>query len=226
MNKKVVVFCLLLLPISSIGQNIQNCRCIDSLKQINHLDSLKIRFGKNKTIPNHLLISSLLALAYFPELQSQRIRFKETGIKTTLNARPSILSLFRFNKSKRKYIIRVNNKTNEEIVSVYRVPFNAQIGLLGHEFAHIVDYQQKNFFGVIKRAFSYLSEKSKKKFEHEIDNLTIKSGLGWQLYDWSYYILNQSNATEEYKQFKREIYLTPEQILTAMQKSGFTIGSN
>jgi len=115
-----------------------------------------------------------------------------------------------FAKNK-KYIIRINSKLTHPIL-LRNVPFNASIGLLGHEFAHILDYRRKNFFGIFKRGIDYTSKRRKADFEKEVDIITIEKGLGWQLYDWSYFVLNQSMASEKYKAFKRLTYLTPEEI--------------
>ena len=49
--------------------------------------------------------------------------------------------------------------------------------------------------------------------QKEIDLKTIQRGLGWQLYDWSNFVLNDSNADAKYKEFKKETYMTPESIL-------------
>lgn len=117
----------------------------------------------------------------------------------------------------REYTIRINNKADFEGILLKNVPLNAQIGILAHEIAHIVDYEKRNIWGVIDRAFDYLSDNSKKNFEYEIDSLTIEHGLGWQLYDWSDYALNKSNATEEYKAFKRKIYMSPNDIVNYMK---------
>ena len=63
-----------------------------------------------------------------------------------------------------------------------------------------MDYSNKGLFGVLGRGLSYSSKKSKEKFEKEIDQRTIDRGLGWQLFDWSNYILQESNADEKYKE--------------------------
>ena len=77
-------------------------------------------------------------------------------------------------------------------------------------------------FGVIGRGISYASKKSKATFEKEIDLKTIERGLGWQLYAWSNFVLNESTADINYKKFKKETYMTPESILEII-KSTYTI---
>jgi len=100
----------------------------------------------------------------------------------------------------------------DSVILLSTVPFNARVGLFGHELAHFADYNSRSFFGVLGRMFAYSNKKGKEKFEKEIDSLTIERGLGWQLYDWSDFVLNHSNGSVSYKEFKRQIYLEPEEI--------------
>ena len=158
-------------------------------------------------------MSVLIALSFFPELSGRKIIFKGKEIKTTLNARPTISSLLFSKKSNRTYVIRINTNKSDSIISLSEIPFNAKIGLFAHEFSHFSDYQSRSLFGIIARGISYSSKKTKAKFEKEIDLNTINRGLGWQLFDWSNYVQNESNATFKYKEFKMNIYLSPEDIL-------------
>jgi hypothetical protein len=158
-------------------------------------------------------MSVLIALSFFPELSGRKIIFKGKEIKTTLNARPTISSLLFSKKSNRTYVIRINTNKSDSIISLSDIPFNAKIGLFAHEFSHFSDYQSRSLFGIIARGISYSSKKTKATFEKEIDLNTINRGLGWQLFDWSNYVQNESNATFKYKEFKMNIYLSPEDIL-------------
>jgi len=58
-------------------------------------------------------------------------------------------------KSDREYVININNKSEFEGILLKNVPFNAQIGIIGHEIGHIVDYENRNFWGIIGRAIDY-----------------------------------------------------------------------
>jgi hypothetical protein len=187
------------------------------------IDSLETLYGNNKKIPEQLKLPVLLALSYYPELKDTRIIFKEASIKTTLNARPTLTSLLTRSPANRTYVIRVNNDTKKSAHTIDKVPFNAVVGLISHEFAHIAEYVEKSFWGVCNRGLHYLTSSSKAKFEKEIDKRTVKQGLGWQLHDWAYFILNESDATEAYIEFKRNTYLTPDEILELMLEEAFDI---
>lgn len=181
------------------------------------LDSIKAMFSFEKTVPEEYALAFYTALSYFNELDSSKITFKEARIKTTLNARPTFASLLFRKRTKRKYVIRVNMQNQDSLILLQDVPFEACIGLFGHELTHFRDYQQRSFGGVLKRLFSYSSLKGKEKFEKEIDSMTISFGLGQQLYAWSSYVLNESNGSAKYKAYKKQVYLEPEEILKLIE---------
>ncbi len=195
------------------AQNSQ-VRYIDSNLVKLKLDSLKEVFPLVENAPRAYELAIYSALEYYPELKDNKIRFKEKKIKTTLNARPTFASFFYKKRSKRVYVVRINNLFDKkEIITLNDVGFNAQVGVLGHEFNHFLDYSKRDFFQLIDRGVDYLTTRRKAKFEREIDRETIERGLGWQCYEWSCYVHYESHATEEYLQFKREVYLGPDDIL-------------
>jgi hypothetical protein len=151
------------------------------------------------------------------DLQDCNIEIKDKKIKTTMASRPKFLSLFRV-RDKRKYVIVYNSNPDFDGVHLKDVPENALAGLYAHELMHIRDYQSKGFFGVIKRGWQYLSKRGKKKLEHQIDIMTIETGFGKSLYEWAFYVLNNSSASKDYKAFKREIYMSPEDILSRLKR--------
>ena len=200
------------------SQEIISIRKIDSTFYNNYLDSLKENFSFNKQIPKKYELSILIALSYFPELKTTKIKFKETKIKTSLNARPTIWSLFFREKDKRQYIVRINNSKKDSLVPISEAPFNAKIGVFGHEFAHFVDYNNRNFNGVMERLKAYSKDETKELYEKEIDSITIKRGLGWQIHDWSYYAIFEAKAKKKYVAFKKKIYFEPFEIEKLINK--------
>lgn len=199
------------------GQSHEQVKQLDSSVYLNQLDALNMNFGINKTIPAEIILPTLTALSYFPELKVATIKFKKAKINTSLNARPKLTSLIFRRKAKRKYVIRYADNGDTTKVLLKDAPFNAQVGVIGHELNHIADYSIKNFFGVLGRGFAYANKKKKENFEKHIDQMTIEKGLGWQLYAWASFILDGETATEEYKAFKREVYLEPIEILNGLK---------
>lgn len=193
-------------------------RHIDSLSSSKNIKSLQDSFGTNKFIIPKFKLQCLVALSYFPSLKNTHIDFVYSNINTTMQCKPTVNSVIK-NNTNREYVITINNNASFEGVLLSEVPFNAQIGVIGHELSHIIDYESQNTKGIINRGFDYLSEDTKKEFEYYIDSLTITIGLGWQLYDWADFVLNKSKASSEYKDFKRRIYLTPEMILNQINKN-------
>ncbi len=173
-------------------------------------------YAEQLECPEQYKLQMLIALSHYPELKNTPIKVKFSNLETTATCRPAIPSIFSIRKDKsdarRKYIIRINKKENFSGVLLKDVPHNAQIGVLAHEIAHIVDYERRGHVGLIKRAVDYLEENRKKRFEYQIDKLTIEHGLGWQLYDWADYAMHKSKASEKYKEFKKRIYMAPADI--------------
>lgn len=172
-------------------------------------DSLLKKYGKNKTFVDAFMAPALIALSYYPELKDVPIEFKYSGEATTMAARPDPLSLI----TGRKYLVLINNRKNFEGILLEDVPLNAQVGIIGHELAHIVDYQNHNIWGIAGIYFRYLDKKRRALFEKEIDKATIARGLGWQLYDWaSCSTVANDYSSKAYRKFKRETYMRPKQI--------------
>jgi hypothetical protein len=180
-----------------------------------NFDSLRELYSQKKMFIEEYEKQCLIALSYYPELKNCSINFIYADINTTMSCRPSIQSLV---YNEREYLIFINNYTDFEGVLLQDVPFNAQIGVIGHEIAHILDYEERNVTGIIRRGFEYLTSNTKRAYEREIDLLTIQQGLGWQLYDWANFSMYQSTkATDDYKQFKRDTYMSPSEIKDAMR---------
>lgn len=161
-------------------------------------------------VPKSLEESAHIAIQYYPELKNINIEIVFANTKTTMETRPVVVSLF---AKQRKYKIFVDTLVeNNYGLLASEVPLNAQIGLFGHEFAHIIDYENKSNFEIIKIGKTYLTKGDIKSYETYIDKLTIQRGLGLYLKAWAEYVLNQSSASEEYKNYKKKNYLTPEEI--------------
>lgn len=172
------------------------------------LDSLRHHYGRHKVLLDEYAEIILVALSYYPELQDTHIRFEYSNEQTTMASRPA--SIFH----PRTYRVLINNDKDFTGIPLDSIPYNAAIGIVGHELAHIVDYERLTALGLLDRLLLYAhSARGKAYFERSIDLMTIDRGLGWQLYDWAMYAMYENQiATKEYKQFKEKTYLTPQQI--------------
>ena len=159
----------------------------------------------NKIYPNNIEFQVKAALEFYPELENVNIEFVFARIKTTMAARPSIISLF---SKKRSYCIYINCKTSNHFGIVFNdVPFKAQVGLIAHELGHVFDYENKNIFQIIKTGLLYLTKKYRQQYEQEIDSVTVQHGAGWHLYEYTLFVMNSNLVSNKYKSFIKKYYL-------------------
>lgn len=178
---------------------------------LEQLKLLQSKFSYNKNIPKECELQTLVALSFFPELYGTAIDFVYSDIKTTMESRPKSISALR--NGNRNYVILIDTKVESNNGILFKeVPFNAQIGLIGHELSHIVSYKVKTRTELFRFGFSYFNGQ-KSAIERGTDHFTIGKGLGWQLYDWSDYVFNKSNASKSYKDFKELNYMSPKEIM-------------
>ena len=180
---------------------------------VDRIEELHSEFGNNKTIPEEFKLASLIALSGYPELKDLRIDIVYRKSKTTMEARPTLCSVFR-KKAKRRYKVIINSNDKKlQKAALKNVPFNAQVGVLAHEFAHVRLYNQKNVFALLVIGIRYgISKKFREKFEKENDEETIRRGYGWQMYHFTSYILNDAEISGKYRKYKERIYYTPDEL--------------
>ena len=206
---RLIFFLLVLTSFPLFSQN-RAPRIITPSSFDGKLDSMRSTFGVNKQLPEEFELASLIALSYYPELKETKIKFVTKKLNSTMAARPSGLNFLR-RKGKRLYKVLLNNVNPE--VPLDSASFNAQIGVIGHEFGHIVDYDSKSVFKLIFNAFGYGSKKYRAKFERATDQRTIDHGLFWQCYDFSVFVFTYKQANPAYLEYKKKIYMTPEEII-------------
>lgn len=194
---------------------------------VNSISLLQQQYGSNKLIPSEYKKQMLIALSFFPELKNVNIEFhvKQT-CKAPLTTAPSFESIF-LPPSKRKYVITIRNlqsKTLEPIL-FENLPYNAQIGVIGHELSHVVDFNAQSFIRLLHDGARHISSRYIDQFEFRTDSICVAHGLGYQLLDWSKYVrlsLHRDNwigsgNVEEEKATKRERYMNPSTILKRIE---------
>lgn len=181
-----------------------------------------------KVIPKEIHSATLLALSYYPELVGHKIAFRFRNKITPLSSRPCLFSLF-VQREKRTYIITISRKTTKQISPILfaNLPFNAQVGVIGHELAHIIEFSQKSSWQLVTLFFKNLKSSNTDRFEFNTDRVCIEHGLGYQLYDWSAFV-RVALQIREWKGVTfdgdtaqvNQRYMNPPTIHRFMQKNG------
>src|SRR4051812_7248710 len=127
----------------------------------------------------------LEALKHYPELQGITI---EPVVKNNplfyYAARPAINSVLK-PRLKRKYFLVIAKKTKEpleENALLKNLPFDAQVGILGHELAHTADYTKRNLLSLLLFSLLYPIPYFRRRIERATDLSAVAHGLGKELY--------------------------------------------
>jgi hypothetical protein len=175
----------------------------------------------NKSIPPSHKKAIIIALSYYPELSLTKIKFRVKKASSPLSARPSLITALR-KASKRNYVITISHSTYKKLtpILINNLSFNSQIGVVGHELAHISFYESKRGIYFVKLFFMHLNRRAVDKFEFNTDKICIEHGLGFQLYSWSKEVrekltLNKWGGSSNPKASK-ERYMNPNTIINYM----------
>ena len=99
-------------------------------------------------------------------------------------------------------------------------PFNAQIGILGHELAHTAYYLDRSFLGILSDALCQLSD-CRIDFERATDRRLIEHGLGWQRLDHATFVrgrIGQDRASAFTAEGGGGAYMSPAEMLRILQE--------
>jgi hypothetical protein len=183
-------------------------------------DPLKIDstwFYRKQILPQYKNVT-YLAIIQYEELKNVRIKFIEKKINTTAACLPVWYTLLNRRKN-RVYKVYIN--TNEKKYGgaiMTHVPDSGKIGILGHELGHVVDYSKKSTFGIIVLGIKYLCIHQRSDIEKQVDRITIAHRLGYPLYKFSYYITNDITIPAWYKEYKKKVYYSPEELLELIKQ--------
>lgn len=178
------------------------------------LDSLRTRFGQNKVLPEGYEAAALRALSHYPELSDVSVEFVFRKNPVSHSSRPHNGSLLG-RKKRRRYLVIISTEVSE-LLEPGRLPYlsyNAQIGVLGHELAHTVDYLDRGLGNMLALGIRYsTSKKVAERWERFTDSTAIHHNLGHQLMAWSeevHHILEAAGRGQN--------YLSPSEIEAVMQ---------
>lgn len=189
------------------------------IEELMNYDALLKEYGNNKQLPEGFELQTLLALKHYPELRDIRINFIIDNVSIPLSSRPHWSSMLRSAKS-RTYQVIIDNELegSRGALLLKNQPFNAQIGIIGHELAHTVYYLNRSFFGIVGNALCQFTD-CRIRFERATDMRLIDYGLGWQRFDHATFVrsrISQDSASA----FTAEgggVYMSPAEILRIME---------
>ena len=175
-----------------------------------------------QVFPPSIEKEAVTALSHYPELNATRItfKFKKKIRKSTMQAQPTLGSIFR-SKKKRKYVILMSErfKIEDTIFSTVNLPSDVLIGWLGHELGHIMDYEQRTGMNLIGFGLGYsFSEKFMKNAERMADTFAVDHGLEKYILATKNFIMNEAGFPEKYKKRIKRYYLSPEEIMLLVEK--------
>lgn len=184
-------------------------------------EELLEEYGRNKKLPEGYELQALLALAHYPELKDVRIEFAFKKCDIPLYTQPRIATLFK-PADQRIYEIVICDETRKEMrpTLLRNLDFNTQVGVLGHELGHVVDFLDKNLLKVIKTGILYAIKKYKHRLEAGTDHVAIKHGLGWQLLGYAQLVekLKKEYPGEKYYQTYFDYYKTSSEIKAEIKR--------
>lgn len=177
-------------------------------------------FGSNKELPTGYELQTLIALSHFPELRDTRIRFVEKDAGIPIASRPRPISTFR-RREKRLYLVVIDTTSAERgALLLKNQPFNAQVGIIGHELAHTAWYVNRSFFGIVSDSVCQLSQSCRAGFERATDRRLVLHGLGWQRYDHSAFVRAGFREEGIVSDGAGGAYMDPPELLAVMEESG------
>ena len=160
----------------------------DSMNLNYHL--YKEKYGANKEMPPQFEKQILCALSYYPELANIKIKFViEKSKGGIISSHPTVGSFFK-KSSKRTYLVIINDSTEGRIFPTFsHGDANGQVGVLGHEFCHIIYSNNQTGIGLMGIGIrELLSRNYLDREEYRTDSMDVERGLGYQLMAWERYL--------------------------------------
>lgn len=182
----------------------------------------QIALTAQHTVPESIREEAGIALSHYPNLEQTSItfKFKRNIKKSTMQAQPIILSLFRSRK-KRKYVVLISEKikiSGREFLTK-DVPRDIMIGWLGHELGHIMDYHDRSSLNLVWFGIKYtFSGSYLKEAERVADTYAVSHGLAPYILETKSFILDNAEIQEKYKARIRKFYLSPEEIMAMVEE--------
>jgi hypothetical protein len=183
-----------------------------------YLDSLEDRFGIRKEVPEAYRRPFLIALSAYPELKHVRISVQEGDFRTTMAARPTPKSLLA-PPHIRSYRIMVDTLDPASEGKLFKeLPFQARIGIMAHELAHVLDYSQRGFAGILRYGVRYLFKGQREELEARTDRIAVERGFGWQLLAFKEHLRTKAELDPNYRAYKERVYLSHQELRSILRE--------
>lgn len=188
----------------------------------NDLSPDLLKYKHNKQIPKVIEKNVLTALSFYPELIDTHIKFvfKKKIKGSVMQAQPVVASIFK-SRDNREYQVNISAllRLVHSATPIHQLPDNIMIGWIGHELGHIMDYEQRSKFGLVKYGFGYLFSDSHRKLgESTADIFAVNHGLGQYIIDTKKFILGHTELPKAYKEKIARVYLSPDEIVEQVRK--------
>jgi len=181
------------------------------------LDSLKAIIGDNKGLPEGFEVVAAIAYSAYPQLKEVEVDMLLTQNGPPMMADINIWRLFG-PKRNREYLILLNDAKNTffDPILLRSLPFDAQVGILAHELGHVAYYHQLSLFQIGKWGLRYIrSDEFHVSHERTTDLMPVYHGLGSQIYQYAFYVRNDSTCKQFYKvekDFMDKYYMTDKEL--------------
>lgn len=181
-----------------------------------------MNWANNKIIPSVIEQDVLTALSFYPELNQTPIRFvfKPRIRSSVMQAQPVFGSLLG-NRQRRAYQINISSlfTLTHTAIPIHQLPSEIMIGWIGHELGHIMDYERRSNWNLIRFGVSYVfSTEYVRKVERIADTFAVERGLGPYLVATKRFILNHAELPQAYKDKIARLYVSPEEIVEQVRK--------
>jgi hypothetical protein len=186
------------------------------------LEDLRKEFGKNKKIPQKYEAAILTALSHYPELKDIKINFTPVQKhKVPYGTTPALHTLLNKPES-RQYNVTILEEAKGPMrqALLKNLPIDAQVGVMGHEIAHVLQYHNMSRGQLLGSLVSYLQPSFQRKIERGADLATILHGLGKQLLEQAIYIRSIPGYVQQRKSINTN-YLKPKEIRQYMKSNDF-----
>jgi hypothetical protein len=126
--------------------------------------------------------------------------------------RPRLNFLFK-KACKRQYLLCINSVAASRALVFDSLSFEAQVGLLGHELAHLLSYMSMSNRQILAFSLRYLTRKQRRLIEAETDSLAIERGFADGLIEFAQFVEQNPNVAPVYRRYKKQIYLSKDELI-------------